>query len=124
MYRRYPHWLRTLIIACLLLNLGQLAYAAVPSLQDDCYQHCQMQGMSMEAMHGMQQHHSMPQHHSDGACCGGMQACGHCAHCSLVPLLSGPPQLTRIVIYRSTYSEQPVHPIAFVPPLHEHPPRV
>jgi len=115
MYRRYPHWLRTLLIACLFLNLGQLATAAVPSLLDDCQQHCQM--------HGMHHHHGMPQPHSGGACCDGMQVCGHCAHCSLVPLLAGPQKLAAVVVFRSTLYELPIHPRGFVPPLHEHPPR-
>lgn len=116
MYRRYPYWLRLLIVSCLLLGMGQIASAAVPSLLDDCHLHCMHSDMSAGQMHGMQ-------HDKSGSCCDDMQACGHCAHCTLVPFLSDLIELSVVASSQAHVSDSPADPLGFIPPLDEHPPR-
>lgn len=120
MYRRYPAWLRAFITIALLVNLSQWAMAAVPSIKDDCAHHCQTHHMSMDMSHKM--NHSQGHHH-DGSCCDGMQACGHCSSCSLVPLMMGVEWPAMLISAQTLYPVLAVHPIGLTSPPHEHPPR-
>lgn len=117
MYRRYPHWLRLLLISCLLLGMGQVAVSAVPTLLDDCQRHCLHSDMSADQMQSMQQHDP------NNSCCDDMQACGHCAHCTLIPLPAGLTALSFVSTSRAPVSDSPADPLGYIPPLHEHPPR-
>lgn len=108
MYRRYPYRIRLLLISCLLLGMGQIASAAVPSLMDDCYHHCMHSGMAADQMKGMQ-------HDTSGNCCDDMQACGHCAHCTLVPFLSGLTELSFVSSSQAHVSDSPAEPLGFIP---------